>query len=266
MQRRDKRDSNVSWSASQRRVTKRTEAYRPAVSIRLSRSLGFPTCLFLASPLSGPHERHERRPMASRKEQLSSLFFVAWTTQPLHEKLLVGFRRAKFTQRKTNRQKYFCGRSTPMSPLAVLKILAIKPSAGRNITVESYGVKKNYKWCGISGAEKVCFSTPLNYIAPSLSTLSLTVLSYYWLYCTCIHRCWPYLGIRLHSHPQEVKSSLQTASQPVHQGQAQPWCNPCSHENRSHCSQPGRERSFSLLWVLDTYFDLIHPKHVIILL
>ena len=40
----------------------------------LSRSLGFPTCLFLASPLSGPHER---RPMASRKEQLSSLFFVA---------------------------------------------------------------------------------------------------------------------------------------------------------------------------------------------
>ena len=56
------------------RVTKRTVAYRPAVSIRLSRSLGFPTCLFLASPLSGPHER---RPMASRKEQLSSLFFVA---------------------------------------------------------------------------------------------------------------------------------------------------------------------------------------------
>ena len=102
MQRRDKRDSNVSWSASERRVTKRTVAYRPAVSIRLSRSLGFPTCLFLASPLSGPHER---RPMASRNEQLSSLFFVAWTTQPLHEKLLMGFRRAKFTQRNTNHQK-----------------------------------------------------------------------------------------------------------------------------------------------------------------
>ena len=102
MQRRDKRDSNVSWSASERRMTKRTVAYRPAVSIRLSRSLGFPTCLFLASPLSGPHER---RPMASIKEQLSSLFFVAWTSQPLHEKLLMGFRRAKFTQRNTNRQK-----------------------------------------------------------------------------------------------------------------------------------------------------------------
>ena len=102
MQRRDKRDSNVSWSASQRRATKSTVAYRPAGSIRLSRSLGFPTCLFLASPLSGPHER---RPMASRMEQFSSLFFVAWTTQPLHEKLLMGFRRAKFTQRNTNRQK-----------------------------------------------------------------------------------------------------------------------------------------------------------------
>ena len=47
----------------------------------------------------------ERRPMASTKEQLSSLFFVAWTTQPLHEKLLMGFRMAKFTQRNTNRQK-----------------------------------------------------------------------------------------------------------------------------------------------------------------
>ena len=84
------------------RVTKRTVAYRTVVAIRLSRSFGFPTCLFLASPLSGPHERC---PMASRKEQLSSLFFVAWTTQPLHEKLSMGFRRAKVTQRNTNRQK-----------------------------------------------------------------------------------------------------------------------------------------------------------------
>ena len=68
----------------------------------LESELGFSHCLFLASPLSGPHER---RPMASRKEQLSSLFFVAWTTRPLHEKLSMGFRRAKFTQRNTNRQK-----------------------------------------------------------------------------------------------------------------------------------------------------------------
>ena len=41
-------DSNVSWSASQRRVTQRTVAHRPAVSIRLSRSFGFPTCLFFS--------------------------------------------------------------------------------------------------------------------------------------------------------------------------------------------------------------------------
>ena len=47
------------------------KAHRPAVSIRLSRSLGFPTCLFLASPLSGPHERG---PIASRKEQVCSFF------------------------------------------------------------------------------------------------------------------------------------------------------------------------------------------------
>ena len=87
MQRRDKWDSNVSWGASQRRVTKRTVAYQAAVSIRLSQSLDFPTCLFLASPLSWPHQRW---PMASRKEQLSSLFFVAWSAQPLHEKLSMG--------------------------------------------------------------------------------------------------------------------------------------------------------------------------------
>ena len=68
----------------------------------LESKLGFSQMSFLASLLSGPHER---RRLASRREQLSSLFFVAWTTQPLHEKLLMGFRRPKFTQRNTNRQK-----------------------------------------------------------------------------------------------------------------------------------------------------------------
>ena len=64
MQRRDKRDW---WFEVQVRGEwkKCTVANRPAVSIRFSRSLGFPTCLFLGSPLSGPHER---LPMASRKE------------------------------------------------------------------------------------------------------------------------------------------------------------------------------------------------------
>ena len=46
----------LSRSASRRRAAKRAVAYRPAVSIRWCRSLGFPTCLFLASQLSGPHE------------------------------------------------------------------------------------------------------------------------------------------------------------------------------------------------------------------
>ena len=60
MQRREKRDANVSWKTSQRRATNRTVAYRPAVSIRFGRSLGFPTCLFLASPLTGAQWRQER--------------------------------------------------------------------------------------------------------------------------------------------------------------------------------------------------------------
>ena len=96
------RELKCMYMSRQRRVSKRTVAYRPAVSIRLNRSLGFPTCLFLVSLLSGPHER---RPMASRKEQLSSSFFVAWTTQTLHKNLSMGFRRAKFTERNTNLQK-----------------------------------------------------------------------------------------------------------------------------------------------------------------
>ena len=56
---------------TKRRVTTRTVAYRPAFSIRFT---GFSTRLFLASPLSGPHDRP---PMASRNEQLFPLFFVA---------------------------------------------------------------------------------------------------------------------------------------------------------------------------------------------
>ena len=101
-ERQEKLERELKCMSHQRRVSRRTVAYRPVVSIRLSRSLGFPTCLFLVSLLSGPHER---RPMASRKEQLSSSFFVAWTTQTLHKNLSLGFRRAKFTQRNTNLQK-----------------------------------------------------------------------------------------------------------------------------------------------------------------
>ena len=96
MQRRDKRDSKVSWSASQRRVTKRTVPYRPAACLDplVESMLGL--CHMYILSQSAERAAHERHPMASRKEQLSSLFFVAWTTQPLHEKLLMGFRRAFF--------------------------------------------------------------------------------------------------------------------------------------------------------------------------
>ena len=80
------------------RVMKRTD--------QLSRSAWvetwvFPKCLSLPVRWAG----RTSVPMASKKEQLSSLFFVAWTTRPLYEKLSMGFRRAKFTQRNTNRQK-----------------------------------------------------------------------------------------------------------------------------------------------------------------
>ena len=42
----------------------------------------FPDVYFYTQPLGRPHER---RPMASRREQVSALFFVAWTQRPLTE-------------------------------------------------------------------------------------------------------------------------------------------------------------------------------------
>ena len=42
----------------------------------------FPDVYFYTEPLGRPHER---RPMASRREQVSALFFVAWTQRPLTE-------------------------------------------------------------------------------------------------------------------------------------------------------------------------------------
>ena len=119
-ERQERLERELKCMSRQRRVSKRTVAYRPAVSIRLSRSLGFPTCLFLVSLLSGPHER---RPMASRKEQLSSSFFVAWTTRTLHENLSMGVQKGQVHSKKHKpSKKYFCGRSTQGSPPAGLKL------------------------------------------------------------------------------------------------------------------------------------------------
>ena len=51
----------------------RVEAYTPGV---------FPDVYFYTQSLQRPHER---RPMASRREQVSALFFVAWTQRRLTE-------------------------------------------------------------------------------------------------------------------------------------------------------------------------------------
>ena len=43
----------------------------------------FPDVYFYTQPLGRPHER---RPMASRREQVSALFFVAWIQHPLTDR------------------------------------------------------------------------------------------------------------------------------------------------------------------------------------
>ena len=97
--RRDKRDSNVSGSASQRRVTKRTVAYQPAVLIRLSRSLGFPTCLFLASPLSG------RTSGAQWRQERSNFFLGFRCLTASSRKAFHGLQKGQVHLRNTNCKK-----------------------------------------------------------------------------------------------------------------------------------------------------------------
>ena len=48
---------------------------------------------------------HERRPMASRREQVSALFFRSLNTTSTHRMFSMGYRRAKSTQGNTNFQK-----------------------------------------------------------------------------------------------------------------------------------------------------------------
>ena len=48
---------------------------------------------------------HERRPMASRREQVSALFFRSLNTTSSHRMFSMGYRRAKSTQGNTNFQK-----------------------------------------------------------------------------------------------------------------------------------------------------------------
>ena len=95
--RRDKRASKCrGWE--ELGAAKRTVAYRPVSSVL--------TGISLPSIFSQSAERpHEQRRMASKKEQLFALFFVAWITHFSHGKFFMGFRRAKSTQGNTNCQK-----------------------------------------------------------------------------------------------------------------------------------------------------------------
>ena len=94
--RREKRDSK--WE--ELGAAKRTVAYRPVSSV------GLLTGFSLPSIFSQSAERlHKQRRMASRKEQLFALFFIAWIAYLSHGKFFMGFRRAKSTQGNTNCQK-----------------------------------------------------------------------------------------------------------------------------------------------------------------
>ena len=59
----------------------RTVQTRPVSSQSVHRGIS-PDVYFYTQSLGRPHER---RPMASRREQVSALFFVAWTQRPLTE-------------------------------------------------------------------------------------------------------------------------------------------------------------------------------------
>ena len=92
MQKRDSmsvpRDVQQFRSASRRRlnIRLRLRAYRTVqtrpVSSRSVHHGIFPDFYFYTHSLQRPHER---RPMASRREQVSALFFVAWTQRRLTE-------------------------------------------------------------------------------------------------------------------------------------------------------------------------------------
>ena len=91
---------------SSRFTTFRLRAYRTVQTRPLSsRSVHhgiFPDVYFYTHSLQRPHER---RPMASRREQVSALFFCSLNTTSSHRMFSMGDRRAKPTQGNTNFQK-----------------------------------------------------------------------------------------------------------------------------------------------------------------
>ena len=95
-------------------------ANQPAVSIRLSRSLGFPTCLFLASPLSGRTSGAQWR---QERSNFPPCFSLIEPPPASSRKAFNGVQKGQGHSKKHKQsKKYFCGRSTPGSPPAGLNI------------------------------------------------------------------------------------------------------------------------------------------------
>ena len=109
----NKRASKCRWE--ELGAAKRTVAYRPVSSVL--------TGISLPSIFSQSAERpHEQRRMASKKEQLFALFFVAWITHFFSRKVFHGFQKGQVHSRKHKlSKKYFWRWSSPGSPPAGLK-------------------------------------------------------------------------------------------------------------------------------------------------
>ena len=118
MQRRDKRDSNVSWSVSERRVTKPTAAYRPAVDSLESKLGSSHMSIFSQSA-----EREARAaPNGVKKGATFLLVFRCLNLTASSRKAFNGVQKGQVHSKKHKpSKKYFCWRSISGSPPAGLK-------------------------------------------------------------------------------------------------------------------------------------------------
>ena len=152
MQRRGKRDSNVSRSASERRVTKRTVAYRPAVSIRLSRSLGFS---------QSPERAARAAPNGVKKGATILLVFRCLNLTVSSRKAFNGVQKGQVHSKKHKpSKKYFCWRSISGSPPA-----GLKSAAHNHLAVELVQVWPNpfdfWGWWILQSRFSLSLSLPL---------------------------------------------------------------------------------------------------------
>ena len=79
----------------------RTVQTRPVSSRSVHHGI-FPDVYFYTQSLQRPHER---RPLESRREQVSALFFRSLNTTSSHRMFSMGYRRATSTQGNTNFQR-----------------------------------------------------------------------------------------------------------------------------------------------------------------